>query len=138
MDLQAHLNSLQFGLPVFAAHTALTFVVLFLLLFIHGVLAHSKTLEAVREDDVARTLENGSVVVSYSIPLAFCLAGSVDSLDILMWSIPLGITQIGISYLSEAVFHYQTQGQRESMSIAIFVTAIRLSVAIILSGAIVD
>ena len=141
--MQSHLSlimsTLQYGLPTFIGHTFLTLALLFLLSSAYMWLTHQKFLRYVQGHNMAAAITFGSIYVAFSIPLAAALAGSVTALDILIWAIPLGIIQF-VTYLAfDAIFRNLPKRVEENdVAVAVLVALVRISVAIVMAGAIVD
>lgn len=129
--------SLEAGLPVFALHTLVTLGMLFALTWLYNLLTINRPIAEIAGNNIATAISSGSVLISFSIPLSFCLAGSVNVFDIVVWGIPLGLSQIAVFWISEWIFRsYPRKETKDAISVATYIASLRLGVAFIFAGAI--
>ena len=141
--MQSHfslfLSTLKLGFPAFIGHTLITLALLFILSEVYVKITHQYFLKAVKNNHSASAVSYGAVYISFAIPLAACLAGSVNAMDILIWALPLGIAQF-ICFLGfDLVFtNLRSRVANDEIAVAILVGMVRISVGIIWAGAIID
>ena len=129
----------MFGFPTFLGHTFLTLALLFVLCISYEWLTHQKFVSFVRNRNRSAAISLGSVYISFAIPLATCLAGSVNAMDILIWALPLGITQFICFLVFDLLFkNLPKHVEDDDIAVAILTGMVRISIGIIWAGAIID
>ena len=141
--MQSHftlfLSTLKLGFPSFIGHTLITLALLFILSIGYEWATHQKFLNFIKNKNKSAAISLGSVYVSFAIPLATCLAGSVNAIDILIWAIPLGIAQFICFLAFDFIFNSLPKHMvDDDVAVAILVAMVRISIGIIWAGAIID
>lgn len=96
-----------------------------------------KSLPAIRSGNVAASLSVGGTAVALAIPVAMCLAGSVNGWDIIVWGIPTILLQMVAYWVTELVLpHLGSRLEHRDMAAAVFLLLVRLGFACINAAAI--
>ena len=136
---RAILNSLALGFPVFVLHLMVTIGIFVILTVTYRWMTHQRFIEYVSNHNIAAAISFGSVQLSYAIPLAACLIGSVNVLDIVVWAFPIGLVQFICFLVFDAIFqNLPRRVEHNEVSVALMVAATRISIAIIVAGGILD
>jgi uncharacterized membrane protein YjfL (UPF0719 family) len=139
LEFEGVLSSLTTGFPVFAGHLLLTLTIWLAAFALHEAFVHRHIAAVVGSGNVAQSLLSGCVLVSLAIPLSVCLAGSLSAIDILVWAVPLTLTQLMVHKVFDLIFHMTSDPKLyNQVSLAILVGMTRISIGIILAGAIAD
>jgi putative membrane protein len=126
------------GFPIMLLHAALMLAILFLGAALYGLLTPYREIQLIREGNAAAALSFGGVLVGLALPLAFALASSKSWLDVLLWGVTTTLAQLVLFWLTDLIFHGLPQRVREGdIAAAALMTAAKLAVAAILSGAVV-
>ena len=92
--MEAIIQSILSGAPVLALHLVTTFAILVGGMGLYMWITPYEDIKLVREGNTAAAVALGGAFLGLAIPLAGSLAGSVTSLDILLWGIVTVIVQI--------------------------------------------
>ncbi len=92
--MDAIIQSIISGAPVLALHLVTTFAILVGGMGIYMWITPYEDIRLVREGNTAAAVALGGAFLGLAIPLAGCLAGSVTSLDILLWGVITVIVQL--------------------------------------------
>ena len=133
------LQTLLAGFPIFVLHLLTTLLVWVASITLYAKITPHHELPMIRDGNVATAISFGSAALGLAVPLAFCLAGSINVYDILLWSVPILLLQVSVFFLFDAVVR-DVPGRlsRNDMACAIFLALCRLGVAAIIAGAISD
>lgn len=133
------LQTLQAGFPIFVQHLLATLLIWFVSIALYARVTPHAELPLIRAGNVATAISFGSACLGLAIPLAFCLAGSINVYDILIWSLPVLLVQVAVFFLFDAaVRDVPTRLSNNDLACAIFLALVRLGVAAIIAGAISD
>lgn len=133
----AILTSAIRALPVFAAHLAVTLLILVAGVLVYQALTPQKEGRLIRENNAAAGVAFGAAILSLALPLGMCLARSVSIPDIIVWGVVALIVQLGTFFVARLVFHdLVARIERGEMASAAALGATHLSVAIINAAAI--
>lgn len=98
-----------------------------------------RQIKLIQDGNVAVAIAASAVCISLGLPLGFCLAGSINVWDIIIWSPPILLVQIAIVYLANLLIpNLSSQIQHGNVAAALFVASIGLTSAILLSASIMD
>ncbi|NVJ71303.1 MAG: DUF350 domain-containing protein [Alphaproteobacteria bacterium] len=92
--MEEALQALWNGLPFFMIHSATSFVILIVGIFIYTRITPHDELALIREGNVAAALSLGGAIVGLSLPLAFSMASSVSIWDLIFWGVVAFILQL--------------------------------------------
>lgn len=133
------LATLRVGFPVFISHLVATFSIWYLSIVIYARITPHSEVALIRSGNVATAISFGSACLGLAIPLAFCLAGSINLYDILIWSLPVLIVQVIAFVVVDAIVGDVPRRLRDNdLACAVFLALVRLGVAAIIAGAISD
>ena len=79
------LQSLMAGLPVMVLHFAVTIVMLVIGIRVYTLITPYNEFALIRQGNVAAAVSLAGASLGLAIPLAFCMAASVNTLDIVLW-----------------------------------------------------
>ena len=92
--MEAIIQSIISGAPVLALHLVTTFAILIGGMGIYMWITPYEDIKLVREGNTAAAVALGGAFLGLAIPLAGSLAGSVTSLDILLWGLITLVLQL--------------------------------------------
>ncbi len=128
----AILTSAIGALPVFAAHLAVTLLILIAGVLVYQALTPQQEGRLIRENNAAAGVAFGAAILSLALPLGMCLARSVSIPDIIVWGIVALIVQLGTFFVARFVFHdLVARIERGEMSTALYLLFISLAVGIL-------
>ena len=79
------LQSVKSGLPFLISHFVISIVIFLVGLWFYTLITPMNELELIRRGNIAASISLFGACVGISIPLAMCLASSVNSIDIIIW-----------------------------------------------------
>lgn len=135
--IEAVIQSVLKGGPAFLLHIAVALSMLIVGVFVYIWITPWEDIKLVREGNTAAAIALGGVMLGLGIPLAACLAASVNVWDILIWGLVTLIVQIltfkVIDLLLAGLPKRIEEGQ---IGAAIVLTSAKLSVAAIVAAAV--
>ena len=87
-------QSLLAGLPVLVLHFGITVVMLVAGVWVYTKITPYSEFQLIREGNIAAAVSLSGVCIGLAIPLAFCMAASVNVLDIVLWGIAAIVIQL--------------------------------------------
>ncbi len=136
-DSIAVLQSLMAGYPLLLLHFAVALLLWLAALAVYYRLTPHNELKLIRHGNVATAVTSGGVAMGLALPLAFCLAGSVSIWDIVIWSIPILLTQLATFYaLSLVIGDLPRRLEENDLAAAIFEFMMRMSSSFLVTAAI--
>ena len=133
------LQSAMVGLPILLLHLGVALCLWVGSTVTYFYLTPLKKLDLIREGNVAVGIAGSSVSISLGLPLAFCLAGSINVWDIVIWSIPVLLIQVMIFFAMSALIRdLPSKIGHGNVAVALFVASVRLTSAMLLAAAIMD
>lgn len=135
--IETILITVQSGVPVLLTHVLTTLLVWFMAVTVYLKVTPYRELSLVKAGNNAAAVTVGTAYLALSIPLAFCLSGSLNLVDLLVW----GALIVGVQILVFFAVDLKLQGfvervKKGELAVALYVAAIKLSIAIILAAAI--
>lgn len=131
--LQAMIN----GLPIFMIHSATSFAILMVGIFIYMRITPHDELALIRGGNVAAALSLGGAVIGLALPLAFSLASSVSLWDLVLWGIVALLLQLVAFRLMDLFLKdLSTRIEAGEMASAVLLVAFKLATAAINAAAI--
>lgn len=134
--MEAVLQSLMAGLPVFLTHSAMTFAVLIAGVFLYVKVTPHDELALIRSGNVAAALSLAGAIVGMALPLAVSLSVSVSNLDILVWGFVATVLQIiafrGVDFVLKDISARIEDGE---MSAAVLLVAVKVATAMVNAAA---
>ncbi len=125
------------ALPLFLLHLGVTLAILALGVMIYmWVTPHHET-RLVREGNVAAATSFGSAVLGLAMPLAICLARSVNIADIVIWGVVALVVQLATFFVMSFLFKdLSNRIENGDMAAAVTLGSTKLGVAAINAAAI--
>ncbi|HEX2889105.1 DUF350 domain-containing protein [Vineibacter terrae] len=125
------------ALPVFLLHLGVTLAILVLGVLVYMWVTPHHEARLMRQGNVAAATTFGAAVLGLALPLAICLARSVNVADIVIWGVVALVVQLATFFVMELVF--KDLGRRienGDMAAAVALGATMLGVAAINAAAI--
>jgi len=135
--MDAVLQSLTTGLPVFLGHFGFTVALLALSVVIYMRLTPHDEMALIKDGNEAAALSFGAAVIGLALPLAFTLSGSVNIWDIALWGGIILIIQLAAYKVADFMFSGLSERiENNEMSAAIALGSTKLAVASLNAAAI--
>lgn len=131
------IDSLLKGVPVLLTHLSVALAVLLAGLGLYMLITPHKELQLIRAGNTAAAVSLGGAAVGLALPLAFCLAGSVNVWDILLWGIVTLIVQLITFRLVDLLLRdLPRRIEQGEMATAVMLTSIKLAVATLVAASV--
>ena len=135
--MDAAIQSFLAGIPFLLSHFGVTVLMLVIGVFIYMWITSHDERALIREGNTAAAISLAGAILGLAIPLAFCMASSVNVYDIVIWGIvtlviqlaPFWIIDIWLRDLSKRI----EEGQ---VGTAILLVSVKLAVASINAAAV--
>jgi putative membrane protein len=135
--MEAIIQSIISGAPVLALHLVTTFAILIGGMGIYMWITPYEDIKLVREGNTAAAVALGGAFLGLAIPLAGSLAGSVTSLDILLWGLITLAVQLLCFKVVDLVLHgLPKRIANGEMAAAIFLAFVKVSAGAIVATAV--
>ena len=133
--MDAVIQSILSGAPVLLLHLVTALAMLAVGVSIYMWVTPYEDIRLVRAGNTAGAVALGGAMLGLAIPLGACLAGSVNTLDIMLWGCVTVVIQIaafrGVDLVLRGLPRRIVAGE---MSAAIFLVFVKLSVAVIVAA----
>jgi putative membrane protein len=131
--LQSFIN----GFPVLLLHFSVTLAMLGLGVVIYQLITPYHELDLIRSGNNAAAISLSGAIVGLALPLAVCMARSVNIWDIIIWGVVTLMIQLLAYRLADAVLKgLPSRIESGEIGAAILVVAIKLAVAMINAAAV--
>jgi len=138
-DIGAILTSLKNGLPYLISHFGTALLMLGGAVYIYEKITPYDELKLVKQGNVAAAISLSAGILGLAIPLAFCLAGSINIGDIVIWGVVILIIQILAFYLANLIIdNLKERIENNEVGAAILLFSGKISVALLNAAAISD
>lgn len=135
--MDAVIQSFLAGFPVLLLHLAVTLGMLGIGVTIYHLVTPYHELRLIRNGNTAAALSISGAIVGLAIPLAICMATSVNVWDIVIWGIVTLLIQILAYRIGDALLKdLPTRIENGEMGAAILVVAIKLAISFINAAAV--
>jgi len=135
--MEAIIQSIISGAPVLALHLVTTFAILVAGMGVYMWITPYEDIKLVREGNTAAAVALGGAFLGLAIPLAGCLAGSVTSLDILLWGVITVVVQLVCFKVVDLVLRgLPKRIAAGELAAAIFLAFVKVSVGAIVATAV--
>lgn len=136
-NFESVFSSLQLGLPIFLLHLFLAILIWIAAMVIDSLVTPYHKMEQIRAGNTAAALAAGGGALGVAIPLAACLAGSVNGWDIVLWGVSITAVQLA-AYWSINLFVPRLSERLDAndLAAAIFLVLLRLGIACLNAAAI--
>lgn len=135
--VESVVQSLISGLPVLVLHFGVTVLMLIAGIWIYTKITPYQEFELIRQGNVAAAVSLAGACLGLAVPLAFCMAASVNVPDIVLW----GIAAILIQLIAFRVTDWLLKDlpariEAGELGPAILLVGVKLSIAAINAAAI--
>lgn len=135
--MDAVIQSFLAGFPVLLLHLAVTLGMLGIGVTIYLFVTPYHELRLIRNGNTAAALSISGAIVGLAIPLAICMATSVNVWDIVIWGIVTLLIQILAYRIGDALLKdLPTRIENGEMGAAILVVGIKIAIALINAAAV--
>jgi putative membrane protein len=131
------LQSLAAGLPIFLLHLGVALAVFLTALSAYLWLTPHKEMVLIRQGNTAAAVSLGGAALGLAIPMAFCLSGSINVWDIVLWGAVTLFLQVVAFRAVDLILHQLPQRiEHNEISAAIFLASMKIAVAMLNAAAI--
>lgn len=131
------IQSFLAGFPVLLLHLAVTLAMLGFGVIIYQFITPYHELQLIRNGNTAAAVSISGAIVGLAIPLAICMATSVNVWDIVIWGIVTLLIQILAYRIGDALLKdVPTRIENGEMGAAILIVGIKLAIALINAAAV--
>ena len=131
------LQSFLAGFPVLLLHFAVTLAMLGLGVLVYQKITPYHEMDLIRGGNNAAAISLSGAIVGLALPLAVCMARSVNVWDIMIWGIVALIIQLLAYRIGDLVLKgLEDRIENNEIGAAILVAAIKLAVAMINAAAV--
>ncbi|SDG46026.1 MULTISPECIES: DUF350 domain-containing protein [Thalassobaculum] len=135
--MHAVIESLLTGLPYLLLHLTVTLAMLAVGAWLYEKITPIREVDLIKAGNVAAAVSYSGALLGMAIPLAFCMAASVNVLDIVVWGVVALALQLAVVRLVEAILGgLWHRIEADQIGPAILVAAVKLSVAAINAAAV--
>ena len=139
LDFSAPVNAFVSGFPDFILQLAVSLGLFVASLIIYVLMTPHKELELIRAGNPSAALAFGGVVVGLAIPLGQCLAHAFGLWDLVIWGVVTLLLQLIAFRFADIFLRGLPRRIAEGdVAAAVFLMAVKIGLAIILSGAVAD
>lgn len=125
------------GFPVLLLHLGVTIAMLAIGVAIYTRVTPHHEFRLVRAGNVAAAVSLSGAILGIGIPLAFCMAVSVNVLDILIWGAMTVVIQLAAYFTTDLVMRDLPQRiEKGELGAALVLAAFKLAVAAITAAAV--
>ena len=130
-------QSLLSGLPIFLLHLACTTLAWIAALALYMWITPHDEFALIRAGNDAAAISLGGAAIGLAIPLAICLAGSVNVWDIMIWgSVTLVLQLIAFRFVDFLIGQLSTRIEANERSAAIFLAMMKTAIACLTGAAV--
>ena len=135
--MESVVQSLLAGFPILITHFLTTLLVFIAASLIYILITPHQEFKLIKDGNKSAALSIGGALLGLSIPLAVCLAGSVNTYDIVIWgSVTLGI-QLTVYFIIDLLVRgISVSIQNDNLAPTIFLVSAKLSIALLNAAAI--
>ncbi len=135
--MDAVVQSLFAGFPVLILHFLVTVAMLAAGVAVYLFATPYREIKLIRAGNTAAAVTLSGAIVGLAVPLAFCMAASVNILDILIW----GAVTVALQILAYRIMDFllkemPARVENDEIGPAILLAAVKLAVAAITSAAV--
>ena len=135
--MQPVLESFFSGFPILIVHFALTLAILAAGVAVYVLLTPYREIALIKAGNNAAAVSLSGAIVGLALPLAFCMAVSVNMFDILVWGLVTLVLQLAAYRVADLLLRgLPRRIENDEVSAAILVAAVKLAVAAINAAAV--
>lgn len=130
--MNAVVESFLSGFPILILHFIVTVAMLAAGVIVYTWITPHRELEMVRAGNVAAAISLSGAVLGISIPLAFCMAVSVNVFDILVWGAVTVVIQLAAYFATDLIMRdLPARIDQGEVAPALLLVAVKLAIAAI-------
>ncbi|NIJ15689.1 DUF350 domain-containing protein [Sphingobium vermicomposti] len=130
-------QSLLSGLPIFLLHLASATVAWLAALALYMWITPHDEFALIRAGNQAAAISLGGAAIGLALPLALCLAGSINVWDILIWgSVTLILQLISFRFVDFLLGSLSARIEADERSAAIFLAMMKIAIACLTAAAV--
>lgn len=135
--MQPVLESFFSGFPILIVHFALTLAILAAGVAVYVLLTPYREIALIKAGNNAAAVSLSGAIVGLALPLAFCMAASVNMFDILVWGLVTLVLQLAAYRVADLLLRgLPRRIESGEVSAAILVAAVKLAVAAVNAAAV--
>jgi putative membrane protein len=125
------------GLPVFMAHSATAILIFVLSVTVYTWITPPHELRLIRQNNTAAAIALSGAMLGLAVPLGFCLAGSVNLPDLVIWSLVIVALQLIAFKIIDLLLRDLSQRiETGELAAAIALAGAKLSIGVLTASAI--
>lgn len=131
------IQSLIAGLPILLLHLGTATIIWLIAILIYMWITPHDELKLIREGNESAAISLGGALIGFAIPLAFCLAGSVNVWDVILWgSVTLVLQLIAFGAVDLILKNLSKRIEEDQRSAAIFLATTKIAIAALNAAAV--
>ena len=135
--MDAAIQSFLAGIPFLLSHFGVTVLMLVIGVFIYMWITSHDERALIREGNTAAAISLAGAIIGLAIPLAFCMASSVNVYDIVIWGIVTLVIQLATFWIIDIWLRDLSKRIEEGqVGTAILLVSVKLAVASINAAAV--
>ena len=135
--MDAAIQSFLAGIPFLLSHFGVTVLMLVIGVFIYMRITSHDERKLIREGNTAAAVSLAGAILGLAIPLAFCMASSVNVYDIVIWGIVTLVIQLATFWIIDIWLRDLSKRIEEGqVGTAILLVSVKLAVASINAAAV--
>ena len=135
--MDAAIQSFLAGIPFLLSHFGVTVLMLVIGVFIYMWITSHDERALIREGNTAAAISLAGAILGLAIPLAFCMASSVNVYDIVIWGIVTLVIQLATFWIIDIWLRDLSKRIEEGqVGTAILLVSVKLAVALINAAAV--
>ena len=135
--MDAAIQSFLAGIPFLLSHFGVTVLMLVIGVFIYMWITSHDERALIREGNTAAAISLAGAILGLAIPLAFCMASSVNVYDIVIWGIVTLVIQLATFWIIDIWLRDLSKRIEEGqVGTAILLVSVKLAVATINAAAV--
>ena len=135
--MDAAIQSFVAGIPFLLSHFGVTVLMLVIGVFIYMWITSHDERALIREGNTAAAISLAGAILGLAIPLAFCMASSVNVYDIVIWGIVTLVIQLATFWIIDIWLRDLSKRIEEGqVGTSILLVSVKLAVASINAAAV--
>ena len=135
--MDAAIQSFLAGIPFLLSHFGVTVLMLVIGVFIYMWITSHDERALIRDGNTAAAISLAGAILGLAIPLAFCMASSVNVYDIVIWGIVTLVIQLATFWIIDIWLRDLSKRIEEGqVGTAILLVSVKLAVASINAAAV--
>lgn len=132
MKIDIVIQSFLSGFPVLISHFSATLLIFLIAAVVYVLITPHREFKLIKEGNVSAAVSLGGVLLGLAIPLAVCLAGSINVFDIMIW----GALTLSLQLLVYFAIDFFLKGisksiEEDKLASALFLVSVKLSISLI-------